>query len=83
MKYNPINEVMNVTQISHLFINPCVKCVFDSRYQCMKCMNYEWTNFAWLLLLSHEMLSPWCIAKIKKLLGLRSFNIMVGHLALH
>jgi hypothetical protein len=52
----------NVTWILHLFINLCVKCVFNAQYQCVELMNYEWTNFAWFPLLSREMLSLWyCI----------------------
>jgi hypothetical protein len=54
-----IYEWTNVMWISHLPINLCVKCVFNGRYQCVKHMNYEWTNFAWFLLLSREMLSLW------------------------
>jgi hypothetical protein len=50
----------NVTCISHLPINLCVKYVFNARYQFMKCTNCEWTNFVWFPLLSHEMLSLWC-----------------------
>ncbi len=48
-------EWTNVTWISHLLINSCVKYVFNAWYQCMK-----HTNFAWFPLLSHEMLSLWC-----------------------
>jgi hypothetical protein len=59
MKYNPMNEWMNVTKILHLLINLCVKCVFNAQYQCVKCTNYEWTKFAWFSLLSCEMLSLW------------------------
>jgi len=54
-------EWTNVTWILHLLINPCVKCIFNARYQCVKCMNYEWTNFAHLPLLSYEMLNLWWI----------------------
>ncbi len=54
---------INVTQISHLLINSCFKHVFNTyQYQCVKCTNYEWTNFAHFLLLSCEMLSLWCCA---------------------
>jgi hypothetical protein len=53
-------EWTNVTQISHLFINMCVKCVFNAWFQCVKCTNYEWMNFAQFRLLSCEMLSLWC-----------------------
>jgi len=59
------NKWTNVTQISHLPINFCVKYVFNAQYQCMKCTNYEWTNFAWFPLLSHEMLSLWCKEMLK------------------
>jgi hypothetical protein len=52
-------EWTNVTQISYLPINLCVKCVFNAWYQCVKHTNYEWMNFAWFLLLSCEMLSSW------------------------
>jgi hypothetical protein len=45
----------NVTQISHLPINLCLKCVFSAQYQCVK-----HTNFAWFPLLSCGMLSLWC-----------------------
>jgi hypothetical protein len=55
-------EWMHVTQISHIFINPSFKCVFNAQCSCVKCMNYEWMNFAQFALLSHEMLSLWCIA---------------------
>jgi len=50
-------EWMNVTLISHLLIKLCVKCAFNARYQCVKCTNYEWTNFAQFSLLNHEMLN--------------------------
>jgi hypothetical protein len=30
-------EWTNVTQILYLFINPCVKCVFNTWYKCAKC----------------------------------------------
>jgi hypothetical protein len=50
-------EWMNVTQISYLPINICVKCVFNAWYQCVKHIIYEWMNFAWFLLLSCEILS--------------------------
>jgi len=52
-------EWMNVTRISHLLINSCVKCVFNAWYQCVKHMIYEWTNFTWFPLLNCEMLSLW------------------------
>jgi hypothetical protein len=48
---------MNFTWILHLLINMCVKCVFNAQYQCVKCTNYEWMNFAWFPLLNNEMLS--------------------------
>ncbi len=54
-------EWMNVTWISHLSLNSCVKCIFNAWYYCMKHINYEWTNFAWFPLLGHEMLSLWFI----------------------
>jgi hypothetical protein len=53
-------EWTNVTQILHLSINMCIKCVFNARYQCVKRTNYEWTNFAWFSLLNCEMLNWWC-----------------------
>ncbi len=64
-----INEV-------HLWMNEChTNCVsfntfmcqmcFNVWYQCMKCINYEWTNFAWFPLLSHKMLSLWWIRCIE------------------
>jgi hypothetical protein len=43
---------MNVTQILHLLINPCFKCVFNAQYYSVKCMNYEWMNFALFPLLN-------------------------------
>jgi hypothetical protein len=49
----------NVTQILHLPIDLCFKYVFNARYQCVKCTNYERTNFAHSIL-SHEMLNLWC-----------------------
>ncbi len=54
-------EWMNVIQILHLPISMRVKCVFNAWYQCMKCTNYKWMNFAWFLLLTHEMLNLWWI----------------------
>jgi hypothetical protein len=57
-KWN-MNLWMNVMWNLHLPINLCVKCVFNGQYQCVKHMIYEWTNFAWFLLLSREMLSLW------------------------
>jgi len=45
-------ERMNVTQILHCYINLCIKCVFNARYQCMKC-----TNLTQFPLLNREMLS--------------------------
>jgi hypothetical protein len=48
-------EWTNITWISHLLINMCVKCVFNAWYQCVKPINYEWNFFAWLPLLSYEM----------------------------
>jgi hypothetical protein len=60
MKYKPINE-----QMTHKFFIS-YKYVFQTCFQCMilvrKCTNYEWTNFAQFLLLSHEMLSLWCMS---------------------
>ncbi len=55
-------EWTNVTQISHLFINPSFKRVFNAQYSCVKHTNYEWMNFAQFPLLSHKMISLWCIA---------------------
>jgi hypothetical protein len=54
-------EWMNVTQILHFPINPCVKCVFNAQYQCVICTNYEWTNVTWFPFLSCEMLSLLCV----------------------
>jgi hypothetical protein len=54
-----IHEWTNVTQILHLHINLCVKCVLNAWYQCVKHTNYKWMNFAWFPLLSCEMLSLW------------------------
>jgi hypothetical protein len=51
---------MNIIQISHLLINMCVKCVFNAQYQSVKCINYEWMNFAQFPLQRYEMLSLWC-----------------------
>jgi hypothetical protein len=53
MKYELMNECHMNFASSFKFI--CWIC-----FQCMKHMNYEWTNFAWFPLLSHEMLSLWC-----------------------
>jgi hypothetical protein len=53
-------EWTNVTWILHRPINLCVKYVFNAKYQCVKCTNYEWTNFARFSLLNCEMLSLWC-----------------------
>ncbi len=52
-------EWTNVTQISHLPINLCVKYVINAQYQCAKCTNYEWMNFVQFPSLSHEMLGLW------------------------
>ncbi len=52
---------MNVTWILHFLINMCVKCAFNVRFQCVKCMNYELTNFVQFPLLSCEMLNLWYI----------------------
>ncbi len=62
MKNKSMDERMS-NEILHLFIKPCVKCVFNALYSCMKCTNYEWTNFAQFPLLNHEMLSLWCRSK--------------------
>jgi hypothetical protein len=62
MKYKPKNEQM-WHEISHLFIKPCAQCVFNAWYLCVKCTNYEWTNFAQFSLLNYEMLSLWCRSK--------------------
>jgi hypothetical protein len=53
-------EWTNVTRISHLSINSCVKYVFNAQYQCMKHMNYEWINVTWFPFLIHDLLSLWC-----------------------
>jgi hypothetical protein len=50
-------EWTNVTKISHPPINLCFKYVFNARYLCVKCTNYEWTNFARFPLLNCEMLN--------------------------
>jgi hypothetical protein len=42
-------EWTNITQILHLSINICIKCVFNARYQCVKHMNYEWRNVTQIL----------------------------------
>jgi hypothetical protein len=55
-------EWTNVTWISHLPMNSCIKCVFNAWYKCMKHTNYEWTRFAQFPLLSCEMLSLWSSA---------------------
>jgi hypothetical protein len=57
-------EWTNVTWISYLPINLCFKCVFNVQYQCVKCTNYEWMNFAQFPSLGHEMLSLWLIVII-------------------
>jgi hypothetical protein len=49
-----------VTWIFHLPINPRVKCVLNAWYECVRHMNYEWTNYAWFPFLSCEMLNLWC-----------------------
>jgi hypothetical protein len=50
-------EWTNVTRISYLLINICVKCVFNAWYWCVKHKNYEWmTQFSILI---HVMLSLW------------------------
>jgi len=58
MKYEPTTK--QITWISPLLINLCVKCVFNAQYCYVKHFNYEWMNFAWFLVLSHEMLILWC-----------------------
>ncbi len=51
------------TKFRIFFIKPCVKCVFNAWYLCVKCTNYEWMNFAQFPLLNCEMLSLWCRSK--------------------
>jgi hypothetical protein len=70
MKYELMNEQMS--HKFHIFLQMCVKFVFNAWYICVKCINYEWIFFAWL---SHEMLSFWWRFLWKK--HLSSINKMV------
>jgi hypothetical protein len=49
-------EWTNVTWISDVSINPCVKYVSNTQYQFMERMNYEWTN---MLTLQQTLYVKW------------------------
>jgi hypothetical protein len=57
---NELNTNLWMLHKFHIFLEICVKCVSNAQYQCVKCTNHEWTNFAWFSLLNHKMLSLWC-----------------------
>jgi len=58
-EWNKTYERTSIERLSHLPINSCVKCIFNAQYQCVKRTNYIWTNVAWFLFISHEILSLW------------------------
>jgi hypothetical protein len=60
---------MNKCHTDFTPFNKFVCCVFNARYQCVKHMNYEWTNVTRLSFLSRQMSSLWCMCKIDEQMG--------------